>query len=142
MAVWHRPDRRPVEPEDEGDWFRTGRYADYLVAHRRPVPAWAWLNALAEGSEVLVASLALAEPGPRDAAEELRGWYALRKALAEEVVGTIGAEGCSLAEVQAAVLAGLELELAAASAWSAPDTDEVSAIVLQALQSFRDHSRQ
>lgn len=139
--MWGRSERRDPDPTEEGDAFRTGRYADYLVSRRQLVPPWAWVNALAHGSEVLVASLALAEPGPRDAAVELRSWYAARKALAEEVVSTLGVQGCSLDELQQGVLVGLELELAALNTWASPDPEELTCLVLDALHAYRDRSR-
>ena len=137
--MWRRVEN---EVPEEHESFRAGCYADHLVAAKQEVPPWAWLNALAQGSEVLVASLAVAQPGPRGAPPELHRWYVTRKALAAEVMRTLTAEGCSLVELQHDVLRGLELELAAAASWAAPpEPQEVTGMVLEALHAFGGHRR-
>lgn len=139
--MWHRADRSEPDGRGETDAYQSGRYADYLVGRGAGVPAWAWMNAVARGSEVLVASLALAEGSPRDAPERLRGWYLARKAIAEEAMSTIADEECTLAELQRGVLRGLELELAAVSIWAVPDPEELICLALEALHTYRNPSR-
>lgn len=93
--------------------FWSGRYAEHLVRQGAPVPAWAWLNALAHGSSLLVASLASATSVPPDLPEAMAPWARARKALALAVMDLVSQEGVRLGELQLEVLVGLELELAA-----------------------------
>lgn len=139
--MWHRAERNEPDERGEASAYESGRYADYLISRGADVPAWAWMNAVARGSEVLVASLALAEGSPRDAPERLRGWYLARKAIAEEAMSTIADEECTLAELQRGVLRGLELELAAVSIWAVPDPEELICLALEALHTYRNPSR-
>jgi hypothetical protein len=142
--MWHRGERSDGGPSRNGDElaaYRMGRYADYLIQRGAEVPLWAWLNGVAEGSEVLVASLALAEGSPRGAPVELRGWYLARKTIAEEVLATLSVEGGTLAQLQEAVLVGLQLELAAAGEQTEVGPDELACLTLDALHAYRDPSR-
>lgn len=129
------------DDEGRGAAYRAGRYADYLVSCDAEVPSWAWMNATAHGGEVLVASLALAEGGPRGTPPALEAWYRARKAIAEEVVVTLTVQGCTLAQLQAELLLGIELELAAVEGWATVHPEELTCLVLDALHSFRHSSR-
>lgn len=141
-TMWGRGERRQIpDSAGEADAYRSGRYADYLVSCGAPVPPWAWMNALAHGGDVLVASLALAEGGPRGTAPALEPWYLVRKAIAEEVVVTLTIEGCTLGELQAGLLVGLELELAAVDPWVAVDPEGLTCLVLEELHAYRERSR-
>ena len=131
-----RHQRRTQLAELEELAYTLGRYADFLAEHGRSVPAWAWLNAVARGSEGLVASLALAEPAGPDTPGSLQDWYDARTVIAQEVVGTVAVHGCSLAVLQRDVLAGVELELAAMEGCAEPGPDDLVEMVLNHLFSF------
>jgi hypothetical protein len=139
--MWGRGHQRDADDEGRAAAYRAGRYADYLVSCDAEVPPWAWMNAPAHGGEVLVASLALAEGGPRGTAPTLEAWYRARKAIAEEVVVTLTLQGCTLAQLQAELLLGLELELAAATGWATVGPADLTCLVLDALHTFRRRSR-
>lgn len=93
---------------EDSEAFLLGRYAARVEQRSADVPAWAWTNLLAHGSEDDLRRAAVdARRGPA----ESRGWRAARAFLAAEILRTIGPGG-SLVELQRQVLAPLELELA------------------------------
>jgi hypothetical protein len=109
--MWRR-DRNPDERElvEECEAFVTGLYAEYLVAHSRPVPVWAWTNLPAHGTERdLRAAVASGGGGVPIAAQP---WWSARAYLAGELLERVAA-GRPLRSLQRIVLTPLELELAA-----------------------------
>lgn len=107
-----------VDPVEASASFWSGHYADYLVEVRLPVPAWAWVNAVARGSGPFIASLAMAGGDPPeigDGEDQLRPWYRARTAMARVVGQRLDTLGCDLAHLQRGALQGVELELAATS---------------------------
>ena len=112
--------------------FSSGRYADYLVGQGQLAPAWAWVNTVARGSTLLVASLAMADV-PGEAPEELRCWYRARKAMAQVVMEQLTQRRIPLAELQRRALVGLELELAATADASPRGPVETTCLVVDAL---------
>jgi hypothetical protein len=63
----------------ECEAFFSGRSAQYLDNQNRPVPAWAWLNLLAHGSEEDIAAVAAGESEPPRSTSATSVW---RQALA------------------------------------------------------------
>ena len=107
--MWRRT-TEPVADElvAECTAFLCGGYAPYLVEHCRPVPVWAWTNVLAHATEPELHNLMRAP----DRLARASGRWALACAyVAGEVLDVAERHG-SLAELQAAVLVPLELELA------------------------------
>lgn len=106
--MWRRRKARALGAEltADAEAFLTGRYAERLEAQDRVVPVWAWTNLLAHGS---AASLRLEAVGAAFPAEP-RTWRSARAVLASEVLDAAPSEE-TLGEVQAAVLAPLELKL-------------------------------
>ena len=97
----------------ECEAFLAGAYADHLVDQVQVVPAWAWLNLLAHGTEDQV----------REAATTFgaRGWPGARRCLAGELIDIVDSGLAPLDLLQRACLVPLELELAArpsAMRWS------------------------
>ena len=92
------------------DAFVAGRYAEYLLARKRPVPVWAWVNLFAHGSEsdLREAMLLGAARVPIGAQQ----WWSARAYLAGELLDQVAARR-PLRTLQRVVLAPLELELAA-----------------------------
>jgi hypothetical protein len=133
-----RPRPEDVDQAEELDAYLHGRYADHLMAHDRVVPAWAWVNVLGHGSDVLISAVALAQPGPHELPESYRAWFRVRKALAEEIVRVLADTGCTLDTLQHEVLQGVELELAGSSEWFVRGPLETACVVLEALSAFRD----
>ena len=114
--------------------FSSGRYADYLAGRGLPAPAWAWVNTVARGSTLLVASLAMADV-PGEAPEELRCWYRARKAMSQVVMEQLAQHQhrIPLAELQRRALVGLELELAATADAFPRGPVETTCLVVDAL---------
>ncbi|HEY8547948.1 MAG TPA: hypothetical protein VIL36_22975 [Acidimicrobiales bacterium] len=105
--------RRNADPNvlvAETEAVLAGRYADLLVADNRPVPAWAWTNALAHATEETLDEVSLPDhPGP---VPPHRAWWHARTYLAGEVLEA-GRRCGSLARVQREALVPLELALMA-----------------------------
>lgn len=121
--------------------FWNGRYAEHLIRQGAPVPAWAWLNALAHGSTLLVASLATAPPVTDDLPEELHPWARARKALALAVMELVSREGIRLRELQLLVLTGIELELAATEDIFRRGPIETACLVTETLEAYCEQRR-
>lgn len=104
-----RRERRALSAQLVSDCeaFLLGHYAEQLATQGLAVPVWAWTNLLAHGSEPDLRAEA-ASPGLPD---DANGWHAARARLASLLLDAAGPE-CSLAELQASVLAPLELRLA------------------------------
>jgi hypothetical protein len=111
-----------------------GTYADHLERRGHPVPAWAWTNLLAHGSEE---ALRLAMRSRRRSFWDVNVWRRARAYLAGEVLDTATRTG-SLSSVQAAVLVPLELELLSRVPARSPQAGQWATRVLTALE---EHSR-
>jgi len=85
----------------------SGTYLELLVADDRPVPPWAWTNALAHGTEEVLDALSMPSTQRGDAR---RAWWHARTYLAGEVLET-GRRCGSLARLQSEVLIPFELGL-------------------------------
>lgn len=123
--------------------FASGHYADYLVKAGLPVPAWAWVNAVARGSSLFVASLALLGGDPPELGEredQLRPWYRARKTMALVVAERVNSLGCDLAHLQRGALQGLELELAATGDLIERGPIETTALVSDAIDALHEGS--
>lgn len=100
--VWER------ELAVECEAFLAGHYARLLNDDHRPVPEWAWLNALAHGGEEDVR--AFANDGSCSYAAE---WNHALAFLAQEVLSEATRRRCTLFDLQSSTLVPLEFELAA-----------------------------
>jgi hypothetical protein len=138
-AMWHR-DRFPAGTEliGEAEAVLAGRYAEHLESGQRPVPAWAWVNLLAHGTEegLREARARLGEPGASQRWRDARGY------LAGEILGVVEVGGIPLDELQREVLVPFELRLAGRDR-SRPLTpsDVVNAVtaILEAHRRLRRH---
>jgi hypothetical protein len=125
-----------ADPTEAPLAFWNGRYADFLLQRGEHVPCWAWMNALAHGSTLLVASLATATPVPDQLGEDLRPWFRARKAMALAVMELVSREGVRLRELQEKVLIGLELELAATIGHYERGPMETACLVVDGLEAY------
>lgn len=94
-----------AEVSDEAEAYVRGRYRQLLERRSEPLPAWAWLNALAHGDVADVerlASQAVGGDGPE----------AFVAGLARDLLEQMAARGVSLEELQRGRLVPLELALA------------------------------
>jgi len=134
--VW-RPEHNAgaVELVADCEAFLLGRYAEELSARGAPVPVWAWTNLLAHGSEEDLAASA-ASLGSAGASP----WRAARARLAGELLSATGPD-CALTELQGAVLAPLELSLAAREAVERWDRRTWLSTVRAALRAYRPSRR-
>ena len=126
----------PTDPVATMASFWSGQYADHLVDAGLPVPAWAWVNAVARGSAFFVASLAMPGSDPPDLGDRedaLRPWYRARRTMALVVSERLNSLGCDLAHLQRGALQGLELELAATCDVFERGPIETTALVSDAL---------
>ena len=89
---------------DESAAFLSGRYADYLMTHKFPIPAWAWLNGLSHGNGDEIRALAM---------NDCTGPSAVIAELAAQMVTLMDTERLSLSFIQNRILIPLELRLAA-----------------------------
>jgi dTDP-4-dehydrorhamnose reductase len=110
--------------------FLTGTLAEQLEAQGQSVPAWAWTNLLAHGSETLIL-----ESISRPFRYRLlaRNWWMARADLAEMVLD-ITHWSSSLLELQESVLIPLELDLASRpeiSVWSPRQWQDAVTIALR-----------
>lgn len=108
--MWHR-DRNARSAELIGDCeaFLVGHVAERIEGRAASVPAWAWMNLLAHGSEHdLCSERAIVRPRQLTSDDE---WRAARSYLAVEVLN-LAAEFGPLAELQRRVLVPLEQRLA------------------------------
>ena len=109
----------------ECEAFLTGRYWQWLLENDCRVPAWAWVNKLAHGTEEEInayAAIDSVEPEIRGGAE----WHMAVAFLAQETIGEAANRGVSLARLQRSVLVPLELELLA---WRTSSVDTPTALV-------------
>jgi hypothetical protein len=111
-----------------------GRYVEYLERRGDRVPAWAWTNLLAHGTEE---ALSRATKSGRRASWELNVWRRARAFLATEVLDA-GSRAGSLLSVQAQILVPLELELISWVPTRRKCAGQWAARVLTALE---DHGR-
>ena len=110
VHLWHR-DRNACSAELIGDCeaFLAGHVAERIEGRAASVPAWAWTNLLAHGSEHdLRSERAVVRPRQVTSDDE---WRAARSYLAVEVLN-LAAEFGSLADLQRRVLVPLEQRLA------------------------------
>ena len=108
--MWHR-DRNARNAELIGDCeaFLAGHVAERIEGRAASVPAWAWTNLLAHGSEHdLCSERAIVRPRQVTSGDE---WHAARSYLAVEVLN-LAAEFGPLADLQRSVLVPLEQRLA------------------------------
>lgn len=141
LSMMGRRSSRPAANQAEDvTAYHEGRYADHLVLHHRPVPSWAWVNAITHGNALLIASLALAESAPAGTPEPLCYWYEARKAMAEELMRVVTETRCPVEQVQQEVLLGLELELAASGDWYVRGPLETACAVFDALAAYCDEA--
>ncbi len=91
--------------------FLCGRYARHLINRKRPVPPWAWLNALAHGSSDDIIALTLSEPR-RHTPWNSNEWERALAFLALEVINQVTKRDGALTQLQRSTLVPLELELA------------------------------
>jgi hypothetical protein len=129
--------RPPTDPLAALEAYRAGRYAEHLLDLGAAIPGWAWVNALAHGNVLDIAAAALASPNPASVPEPYRPWFRARSAMAQALMRVTVRRGTRLRDVQRAVLLGMELELAATAEVLERDPVEVTALVLEALESDR-----
>lgn len=126
--MWHRRAKvSGTEIVDDCAAFLQGRYVARLEERWERVPAWAWTNLLAHGTEPELRELAAAPTRGLGAASQ--SWRAAQRFLAQEVLIAARRLG-SLPAIQWEALVPLELELAAAeesSEWMGPN-DWVAAV--------------
>jgi len=111
--------------------FLSGHSAQWLADANRPVPVWAWVNALAHGSDDDITALAAGEPP--SAHDPSAVWEQALAFLAQELTSQATRRGCSLADLQRSTLVPLELELAGRQASGAGAPAQLVASVLSAL---------
>jgi hypothetical protein len=106
---------------DESAAFLSGRYADYLKAHKLPIPAWAWLNGLSHGDSDEIRTLAMHNcTGPSTVIAE----------LAAQMVMLMDTQRLSLSFIQTRILIPLELRLAATPGIGCPhDANEMTHVL-------------
>ena len=95
---WYRRRRSERELVSECEAFLAGDYAERLRRRSQPVPAWAWTNLLAHGTEE---ELRAEQARPPDSHH--RRWRAARAYLSAEVLTAVE-RGRSLHELQFEVL--------------------------------------
>lgn len=106
---------------EESAAFLSGRYADYLMTHKLPIPAWAWLNGLSHGDVDEIRALAIHDcTGPSAVIAELAG----------QMVTLVDTERLSLSFIQTRILIPMELRLAATPGIGCPrDADEMTHVL-------------
>jgi hypothetical protein len=121
----------------ECEAFLSGHSAQYFDQHNRPVPAWAWLNLLAHGTDDEIAALASGGPQPAlPASETTAVWFQAVSLLGQELMIQATRRGRSLAELQRWTLVPLELELAGPRA---PSSVKPAALVTSVLSALVEH---
>jgi hypothetical protein len=111
---------------DESDASLSGHYADYLMTHKLPIPAWAWLNGLSHGNGDDIRALAM---------NDCTGPSAVIAELAAQIVTLMDTERLSLSFIQNRILIPLELRLAATPEIGCPHDAEEMTHVLRAATS-------
>jgi len=110
----------------------SGHSAQWMADANRPVPVWAWVNALAHGSDDDITALASGDP-PSAHDQSASVWQQALAFLAQELTSQATRPGCSLADIQRSTLVPLELELAGRQASGAGEPAQLVARVLSAL---------
>lgn len=135
--MWRRRKRRlercdgPTADEsceliEESVAFLSGRYGDFLMAHKRPIPAWAWINRLSHGGLDDIRALATHDPGP--------GPAAVVADLAAQLVSLVETQHVSLASIQSRILIPLEMRLADMRSTQGPqDAREMAQLLKDAM---------
>lgn len=116
----------------ECEAFLSGHMAQYLASKNRPIVAWAWLNALAHGSEDDVKACAAEVTRPRTS-PNAEVWQEALSFLAYEVAKHSATRGCTIEYLQRSTLLPLELEIAGHQALSSLEPASLVASVLDAL---------
>ena len=140
--MWHRAnDRREGvlrragdELVDEGEAFLAGNIAVHLDRRDKPVPDWAWLNALAHGAAARVLPPCANEPANPFSSE--RSWCEALGFLDEELDIISATSGVERDELCRRVLVPLELELAASRARPPLGPGQLARRVLAALGAY------
>ena len=114
--MWTQRRRDPVEAQAdelvlECELLLTGRYAPFVRAQERAVPAWAWAGVLAHGTADDLKAWATIDALGRRSSGEDREWRQSISFLAEDILNYVRATGVSLDEVQRTALVPLELWL-------------------------------
>ena len=142
--MWRaRKHRGLAEPEElvlECEAFLSGQYAQCLRDSDRGVPAWAWLNVLAHGSDGQLGGLASANPGHEPAPTPATAWPSAMALLAREILNRVAQGGETLAELQRLALVPLELDFASRRSWTPTPAMFVGA-VRSALHQHRSSPR-
>ena len=126
MRRWRRPtDRvgahatsdpglqgRDASIGDECEHFLAGTYEAYLLAHDRPVPLWARVNAVAHADLVSLIAMASRPQPARSRRKQKPTWEAARAQMAEALLRSAAAQDAAPWEVQQDALVPLESLLA------------------------------
>jgi hypothetical protein len=111
--MWRRSaDSVITELAQECEAFLGGRFAEEVGASGSRIPAWAWTNLLAHGTEDELRAADAAVPTGAIAADPT--WHSARSYLASRVLDAAARYG-PLEQLQRAVLLPIELELAAST---------------------------
>lgn len=109
--------------------FLAGEYCSYLESEGRPVPAWAWVNTLAHGSETDLHQLVT---GPRRDGSP----SGMVSRIATHVLGLLEDEDVSLSDLQRRTLIPLEMALGEAPGLGVPlNSAELGRAIMFALSS-------
>lgn len=121
----------------ESEVFLSGQYAQVLQTDGHAVPPWAWLNALAHGSQGLLIELAERRRYAEANSDDER-WNQVVGGLAAELLAIASWTGRRVDELQRAALVRLEAgpDLVGDGSGCSPHTFEH--LVRQALAPFRD----
>jgi hypothetical protein len=113
-AVWahgilrHSPEEAVAE---EALAYLHGTYARYLQQHHKPLPPWAWLNAVAHGSPFHIRQLSAGMGHDLARGLKVRQWRQAVHFVAQEMVQLAEAGHHSIPEQQAMALVPLEERL-------------------------------
>lgn len=121
--MWHRfeaeggrlrwPDGQQLVRESEA--FLFGRLAEELEAAHEPIPGWAWLNMLAQGSPRQLR--AMAGGALLRQFEAAEAWERGLCFLAREILALVDEHRCTVEDLQRQVLVPLELEMTGDPGW-------------------------
>jgi len=129
----------PEELVADAELVLAGRYADHLLEHRRPVPAWAWTNLLSHACAEDLHHARIAHMSRAVGPSAV--WLSARAYLAGEVLDAAARHG-SLDQLQAEALVPVELALMtdAKADHDEPAPSEWVSAVLSALAKHRSTS--
>lgn len=148
---WHRrtpgdSGDEPATPEvwrDSGiaaevEAFLAGRFVDYLVSRRQPVPAWAVINRLAHAdrTELLHLVAGMGPDGIPVPAAAQPQWEASERFVAGHLLATTGSSD-DLRRIQRATLIPLELRLIERTKVERVTAEKVLEAGIEALDGFR-----